>query len=256
MQNRVMLNMNRFCYIIKAPLLLIIILLSVFISKAYAEDLVLCTPYEPEGVDIFEYVELGFQRIQYNVSFVHVPVERCHFEANAGRYDGICATIEGINENPRYSSLIQVPYVLARAKCMLWATNPEIEINSINDISELDKFTVVYVRGIKAIEAILQERTQHTNYISVSSHDQAFRMLIHKRADVVLDILAFGRLVLSEPEFQNATVYESKKLFGSKTVHLYLHKKHAAIVPLLSNALEELESEGEYERILKISPPD
>lgn len=248
--------MSRFAGTMRVQILSVLLLLSSSLLHANADDLVLCTPVDPRGVDFFEYVKLGFDRIHQGMKYVYVPVERCHIDANDGYYDGICATIEGIDDDTRYSSLIKVPYVLAKAKCLLWAIKSDIDVNDITDINELDDYRVGYIRGIKVIESILGKRMALENYIDVSSHEQAFQMLLNDRIDVVLDIMEFGRLELKKPKFSNAGIRESRKQFGSKSVHIYLHKRHADLVPVISNALEELESEGVYERVMGISPPE
>ena len=82
----------------------------------------------------------------------------------------------------------------------------------------------------------------------VDKPEQLFRMLDEGRVDLVLYTHADGLLLARNLGL--TSVAPLSPALKEVDMYLYLHKKHQALVPKLTQAIRDLKADGSYNRIL------
>lgn len=164
--------------------------------------------------------------------------ERSLINANAGIEDGQPLRVAGLEA--QYPNLVQVPEPVIMNDFVAISARHRF---ATTDWYTLKPFTVSYLIGWKVFENNIPPGVERT---PVRDVEHLFTLLTRNRADVVLyerwQGLAYARsagldVKVMEPPLVSTPMY------------MYLHKKHAALVPLAAQALAQLKRTGEYHRI-------
>lgn len=165
--------------------------------------------------------------------------ERSMLNADSGIDDGLAMRIEGLEK--QYPNLIRVPEPLIVNDFVAYTSRQRFATDSW---SSLEPYVVSYIIGWKVFEKNVQKAREVT---LVRDADQLFGLLGNGRADVVLyerwqgleRLRALGiKAQVMEPPLVRTNMF------------IYLNKKHAALVPQVSQALVRLKKNGTYQRIV------
>jgi polar amino acid transport system substrate-binding protein len=220
--------------------------LGVSVHAHAAEKLVLTSgvlaPYTTPDRKGFldQLIKAVFQEIGIEAELLIYPTatERGMLNANEGIDDGLAMRVAGLEA--KYPNLIRVPEEVAVNDFVAITTRHRFATTSWDS---LKPYVVSYIIGWKVFE---QNHPQGMELTKVRDADQLFTLLANNRADValyerwqgVVQARAMGLKVnVLEPPLAHTKMY------------MYLHKKHAALVPRVALALAKLKKNGTYQRI-------
>jgi polar amino acid transport system substrate-binding protein len=164
--------------------------------------------------------------------------ERGMLNANDGVDDGLAMRVAGLEK--QYPNLIRVPEEVAVNDFVATTTGPRFATDNWDSLSP---YVVTYIIGWKVFEQNLPKGKEIT---LVRDADQLFGLLKAGRADVALyerwQGLAKSRAMGLKLQVLEPPLVRTK-------MYMYLHKKHAALVPQVAAALLKLKQNGSYQRI-------
>ena len=186
----------------------------------------------------------SLRRIGIDLKLVSLPSERSLTAANLGEVDGEGLRVGGLGgpDGP-YPNLIQVPERFVRISFVAFSKNATISLD--NGWDSLKPYRIAFINGWKMFEA----NAQGARVVNkVDKPEQLFRMLDDGRVDLVLYTHADGLLLARNLGL--TSVAPLSPALKEVDMYLYLHKKHQALVPKLTQAIRDLKADGSYNRIL------
>lgn len=206
------------------------------VSTSYKS--LLSNPEQTGMLDLI--VKEAFRRIGIEAEIVFTPTERSLADVDAGLLDAELNRIEGMGKN--YPNLLRVPEPNMVMDFVAFSKK-DYKIKGWESIRDL---YIGLVRGWK----ILEENTDgFPHVVSVPTETELFKMLDMGRLDIAL--------------YSKLTGYEQLHLRGlegighlepplaSRSMYLYLHKRHSDLVKPLAEALRGMKADGTYARIVR-----
>lgn len=164
--------------------------------------------------------------------------ERGLRNANEGVDDGLAMRVAGLEQ--QYPNLIRVPEPIAINDFVAISTRHRFATSSW---ASLQPYGVSYIIGWKVFEQNVPTGKELT---LVRDADQLFTLLARDRTDVVLYERWQG---LAKTRAMGLPVQVLEPPLVRTPMYIYLHKKHAALVPRVAQALARLKHNGNYDRI-------
>lgn len=155
--------------------------------------------------------------------------------ANGGQDDGVALRIAGLEE--RFPNLVRVPEKVMDNDFVAYS---RARLPTAMDWAALESLSVAYILGWVIFEKNLPEGTYATAVADVS---QLFGLLANRRTDVVLYERWQG---LAAARDQGVEVVVAEPPLASVEMFMYLHQKHASLVPRLAEALRGMKADGTY----------
>ncbi len=198
----------------------------------------------PDGDGFFDLLmSEAFGRHGISVSVDRPPAERALINANAGIIDGDGPRIAHLESSGPYPNLIRVPVKLIDVELAVFTNGKNPKISQWEDLKD---FNVGIVRGWKVLERnIVQSRS----LVRIKTAELLFRMLINGRVDVVVSDRLTGLAIVKK--LNAKTIYEHRQPLAIRPMFLYLHRKHASLVPKIAKTLAVLRMNGTYKRLFK-----
>lgn len=188
----------------------------------------------------------AFKRIGYQIKTIQLPAERGLKNVNAGIEDGEMSRIAGLNKS--YPNLLQVPEKIMDWEFVIFSIDP---INLENGWSALDNKAVSFLNGWKILERNVPDSA---NALKVQNSEQLFSLLKKRRTDYVIYEKWCGLFLSKKQKLSNVKL--RYPALAKKEMFLYLHKKHEALIPQVSDALKQMKKDGSYDKIFnKILKP-
>lgn len=182
----------------------------------------------------------ALRRIGYKLIIKRHPAERGLHSINKGFIDGEMSRVNGIDKT--YQNIIKVP-----EKIMDWGfyvfSNKNIKLKS--GWKSLAHKNVSFINGWKIIEKNIPKTA---NVIKTKNSKQLFNLLKKERTDFVIYERWGGHYMINKNNLKNIVSHSSVLI--SKEMHIYLHKKHAALIPKLSSALASMKKDGSYQKMV------
>ena len=200
------------------------------------------TPLDRKALELLS--QECLRRVGVDLKLVSLASERSLTAANQGEVDGEGLRVAGLGgpDGP-YPNLIQVPERFVRISFVAFAKNATISLD--NGWDGLKPYRIAFINGWKMLEA----NAQGARVVNkVGNPEQLFRMLDEGRVDLVLYTYADGLLLARNLGLRSVAPLSPP--LKEVDMYLYLHKKHRALVPKLSQALRELKADGSYNHIL------
>lgn len=170
----------------------------------------------------------AYKRIGITANIVYYPGERALFSSNAGTSDAELARIAVVDDI--YPDLVRVPVPLTRFDGVAFAKK-QLPIQTWNDFAP-------YKTGIEVGVKFAEDGTKQMHPIAIADRDRLFQLLEADRLDVVVHVRYTGEKALNRLGFKDIYILDPPLTSGS--LYHFVHKKHAAIIPALSQALMEL----------------
>lgn len=182
----------------------------------------------------------AFRRAGVQLRLVKLPAERALINANAGTEDGDLTRIAGLDA--MYPNLVRVPEKLSDWEFVAFSKNPTLTAK----LDVLRTQPIGHIRGWKIYENMLTGAP-----VVVSSDDtaQLFRQLQLDRIDVALYERWQGLSLIRKQGIKG--VYPLEPAIAKREMYIYLHKRHAALVPKIAEALRAIKAEGLYDKLYK-----
>jgi len=180
------------------------------------------------------------RRAGVRVHFVRLPAERGLANANAGIEDGDVNRIAGLEH--AYPNLIRVPEKNMDAHFVAFTRQTNLSLEQ--GWRSLSGRSVGLIKGWKILEQNLPADAQA---VFVKDAEQLFRLLEHHRVDVVLYAQHLGQAQARRLGLTDVRV--AGPPLATQAMYIYLHKKHAALVPRLAEALRQIKADGTYARL-------
>lgn len=205
------------------------------LNTSYAAPIT--SPDKTGFLDLF-YAEL-FGRLNIPFEIQSLPAERALQNANAGVDDGdVCRIADLVNQ---YTNMVRsrepiMPYhhaVFSRHKNFT-ITGPE----------SLTPYSVGLVTGWKIVERTTQQVPSRT---LVDSPEQLFVLLDQERIEVAVIERMVGLETVHRLGLKGIRVLSPPLLSGDW--FLYLHKKHAALLPRIDAEVRKMKRDGTYDRL-------
>ncbi|PKO87618.1 MAG: ABC transporter substrate-binding protein [Betaproteobacteria bacterium HGW-Betaproteobacteria-10] len=184
----------------------------------------------------------AFRRIGQTFQLISLPSERSLLAANLGEVDGEGLRVAGLSS--QYPDLIQVPEPYIRISFTAFARDANIQVNA--GWSDLKPYRLAFITGWKMFEA---NTAGAAHIYRLEQAAQMFRMLNEGRIDVALYTLNDGVALTRDLGMKN--IRPLTPSLKDVDLYLYLHKRHAALVPQLASALRQMKADGTQQRILK-----
>lgn len=182
----------------------------------------------------------AFRRAGAQLRLVKLPAERGLINANAGVEDGDLTRIAGLEA--QYPNLVRVPEKLIDWEFTAFGKNAALPARW----EMLRTRPIGHIRGWKLYEKQLIDAP-----IVVTSDDssQMFRQLELDRIEVALHERWLGLSLLKRQGIKG--VYPLEPPLARREMFIYLHKRHAALVPKIADALRAIKAEGLYDRLYR-----
>lgn len=175
----------------------------------------------------------AYRRIGIEISFKTLPPLRALKLSNTGKLDGEMHRVTDIEKT--HPNLIKIPVPINKIEVIAFTIKEDITIQNTND---LKPYTIGIRHGIKFSKDITHGLKVH----EVNKTDQLFRMLGLWRIDVALSTRTAGLKVIKKLDLKKVNI-PAKPLVTLDLYH-YLHSKHQHIIPLITDSLTTMESEG------------
>lgn len=182
----------------------------------------------------------AFRRLGLALEIVNFPSERALINANEGVEDGSYSRVEGLEQ--QYPNLIRVAEELTTFEFVAFSAGARFKTT---DWRSLQPYTVGIVTGWKILERNI---TAVKSLTKVRDEKLLFGLLAAGKADVVVYARLQGRVVLQQLGMRGITELEPP--LAVKSMYLYLHKRHAGLVPRLEQTLREMKKDGTMQRIV------
>ncbi|MBB3118635.1 substrate-binding periplasmic protein [Pseudoduganella violacea] len=193
------------------------------------------------ATDIAEQVlREAYRRLGMNLDVVRLPAERALVSANDGMMDGELYRKIGIERD--YPNLLIVPVPLLTYEIVIFTLGTSFVVNGWES---LRPFTIGFIRGIKIVE----QNTQGMHIEPVATMMQALQKMTMGRTDVVVGNRVSGLAMARTLKMADIRVLQPP--LATFPVFHYLHKKHEALIPKLSAALQQMQKDKVIERIQK-----
>jgi polar amino acid transport system substrate-binding protein len=188
--------------------------------------------------DISEQVlRIAFQRAGLSFNSVRLPLPRSIEDANDGAIDGDLHRIADVAR--LHPNVIQVPTPINRVDVAMYGNSDAIRTKTRAQVSLL---RVVVPRG-----TLLATKYLSGMKVTVGqTRDTIFEMLAQGRVDCVFISYLDVESELTRRHLNGLVLWPH--LWASEPIYLMLNKRHAALVPRLDAALQQMKAEGLIDR--------
>lgn len=179
-----------------------------------------------------------FRRLDLKFETVWLPPQRSLVYTNEGNYDGHIARTAAVEKN--YSDLVRVPVNVLDFDFMVYSKNAQL---SVSDWRDLLPHSVGMINGWKIVE---QNIAGAKAVFKVNSYDQLLAMLDKGRIDAAILDRVMGEWALRHAGYE---LHMIEPPLVSKPNYIYVHRRHAELVPGLSRMINEMKRDGTFDRI-------
>ncbi|MFZ6872951.1 substrate-binding periplasmic protein [Undibacterium sp. Di27W] len=191
-----------------------------------------------DGVlDLF-YAEL-FKRAGLKLEIQPMSAERSLLNVNSGIDDGDVSRVLGIDK--AYPNLVRVPESVMFYQMVVFTRKPRFTVTGADSLKPFD---VGILTGWKILERNIVDTR---SLLKLETGAQLFSMLDKGRIDVAVIEKLEGLHFIQSLGLKDIKIMEPAFVEGDW--FLYLHKKHEALVPRLTEAIRKMKQDGTQKRI-------
>lgn len=244
---------------LRVVIISILLVMSVVPTHAAEEipsELTLAIPYGTQHERLQKlkhFYDALFARMGIEVHFSSLQGRRAASEADLGLIDGEAIRTAAYAASIPHMIRVQEPVIAFRFT--LYTCCPAFEkISALNDLPQrtAGKWEIGAVKGIKGSEHILKtaQLPAHTLVVPVSSTHKGLQMLASRRLHFFIGFEGIIDALLEHTDFQSSPI--TKVALIKKTpAYLYLHKRHAALVPKIEQTLRQMKTDGAYNELVE-----
>jgi polar amino acid transport system substrate-binding protein len=183
-------------------------------------------------------IKEAFARIGMEVRLQSRPPERSLLDADQGMVDGDAVRIGGLGR--QYPNLIQVPEKVLVCDFVTFSKQVALKPSGWKD---LKPYNVAIIRGHKISETHIGEPR---SLVKARDTEALFRLLDNDRVDLVVCERLFGTMKAKKI---NPRIKVLEPPLVTLDFYLYLHKRHQALIPKISEALQAMKKDGTYQKL-------
>jgi polar amino acid transport system substrate-binding protein len=180
----------------------------------------------------------AFRRVGVELRLIKLPAERGLINANEGSEDGDLTRIAGLEKT--YPNLIRVPEKLVDWQFAAFSKDKTIP----STWSALQQHDVGLIKGWK----IYEKAFAGSEHVSTADDPaQLFQLLEMNRIEVALYERRLGLALMKQEGLKD--IRPLVPPLDTREMFIYLHMRHAPLVPKLAEALRAMKREGFYQRM-------
>jgi hypothetical protein len=194
----------------------------------------------------------AFRRLGYDFQYNTYPGARAPIMAENGTVDGEIHRADDYAKITK--NLIKVEESPFSVLYGAYAVKLGIILNGWKSLENTD-YKVEYRRGSKQPEGILAVIIKPENLSDIATTEQGLKKLITGRTDIYIDtvyVVIENLRRLDSTGFTASKVYLAGIMFKENS-YVYMHKKHATLVPKIADVLRVMKKEGLIEQYKKIA---
>ncbi len=179
-----------------------------------------------------------YNRIGYSISIEPYAMTIAAGTANSGELDGLAENMDHLSEF--YPNLLMVEEPLGSIVFLTFAKEEKAySLSSWADLSGLRVGTLFQkLYADKHLPADIAEHLQYSSFYEMN------RALLRGEVDVIIATQGTGE------QLRPLNGVSMKGEIDSMLCYTYLHKRHAALLPLLAQTLKEMKADGTYDAIV------
>lgn len=199
-------------------------------------------PYSTLDEDgaIDQLLEELFKRAGFKMELVRLPPARALQMINTGQSDAEVPRILGMSKS--YPNMVVVPESFIDYHFVALTCRKDISIKSWNSLAN---FEVGYIIGWKIFEQNVPSTALVTK---LATPKQLLHMVARNRINIALYERHAGTYLANELGID--CLHEPGPPLATVPMYLYVNKRHADKVNLLTNKLRSMKKDGTYQRIL------
>ena len=189
----------------------------------------------------------AFRRLGYEFQYIGYPGARAPLMAERGKVDG------EIHRAASYAKVAQNLLKLEEPSFSVivaaYAVKPGIVMDGWESLKNTN-YKVEYRRGSKVAQKALPAVVRPENLSTITTVEQGLNKLISGRTDIFVEqepVVAETLRKLEKGNFASPIVYQAGIMWTGDS-HVYLHKKHASLLPKIAEVLKAMKQEGAVER--------
>jgi polar amino acid transport system substrate-binding protein len=189
----------------------------------------------------------AFRRLGYELQYKGYPNERANLMAETGRVDGEIQRAASYEKIAKNLIKVEEPSFLVRVAA--YAVTPGIVLDGWESLRNTN-YRVEYRRGSKVPQMALPAVVTPEQLSTISTVELGLKKLILRRTDIFIEqelIVEETLRKFNKGDFDPSSVYQAGIMWTGES-HLYLHKKHAALLPKIAEVLKAMKQEGVVER--------
>lgn len=179
-------------------------------------------------------IKVAYKKAGLKAEFIPLPHNRSLISANAGTVDGDVGRVASIEE--KYPELRRVNVKVMAIRGAAYTVDPAIKTY---DESTLRKYRVGYVLGVRW----QQQKMAGINSTTVADYPALFEMLLQKRVDIVLATEASAAAEMAKFGSRAKEIRKLQPTVFTAPIYHYVNKKNSDIIPLLEQAIREINAE-------------
>ncbi|MCJ8312749.1 MAG: transporter substrate-binding domain-containing protein [Saccharospirillaceae bacterium] len=182
---------------------------------------------------------MGFDAVYY-------PSLRSLLLSNSGQTDGELHRIKNFHgvSDGKYPNLIRIDSEILTVWLGAFTLENKEKITELDDIKTKK---VAFYLGRKNVEQMLKQLMSPDQFFAVKSDEQALNMLLKGRVDIVIaEKRSVGNLIKNNTHFSDI---ELNYVVSETPIYSYMHKKHGAIITLVSDQIELMRADGRLKTI-------
>ena len=182
----------------------------------------------------------AYASIGIEVEVIRYPGLRSLKTANEGGVDGELSRVKAFERD--YPNLILVPVPVNQLQGTAFSKNGGLELRGWES---LRGYTIGITRGMKFAE----RGTDGMAIVRANSHEQLFQLLDKGRVDVAINPFVNGVAIIKKLKLEG--IHSLEPPLVRVDLYHFLHKRHAALVPKITDSIRKLEASGRIDEIRK-----
>lgn len=183
-----------------------------------------------------------YKKLGIDIKISPLPGKRAQYVASSGELDGEIMRIWTYGEENPDQIRVPTPYYYLETMAFYL---PEQNIE-INDVSDLHKYTIAKVSGVKHTNNITKGLTRVFDVRSTSS---LLDFVLFGRVQVALTNTIDGDVRRQQLKYRH--IKRLEKPLATLPLYHYVHKDHADLVPKIDAIIKEMRASGELLTLLK-----
>lgn len=188
-----------------------------------------------------------FQRMGLNWEYQAHSSARSSELSDSGIADGEINRVSGYNTT--HPNLLRVEESHFPTRVVAYTTLSDIRLTGWNSLKNTH-YNVEYRRGTKIVKDGLDNTVPQSNLSSVLTAQQGLKKLIAGRTDIYIDVesLIEDELFRLEQLKLDVSIVYNAGLMAEDSLHMFLHKSRADLIPAVSKILKSMKQENLIEQ--------